>query len=514
MERGTETLTCPAAARMNFSLMKPAANQRIPLSLLGALAFFVFLWALDFPKPMNDDMFYCGAGLNLAQGGDLSNPLIARQEFPGHFYFIYPPVHSYALAGWLKIFGISAASMTGFQLLLYTVCAATTIIFLRLNGAPVWLEWLVPLGIGAAFLGFGLRPESLAAALTMTGFVLLECRGRAKWALFSGFFLLSLGTATAPRTAPFSAALFLLAGYNHLWRGPEAAGGIRFSRWLFGGAGALAAVLVFLVMIHFKVVEFWQTFHFYAQLVGGSKLQLLAMFFTRYLGITQWPVVAVLACVFFLSLRRPRDPLACTGMCLAAMVPVGGIIGGLGNGTLWYLILILLFLTGSLMKQGMSNLRHKMIFFMVAGSLLLANVKTFVNLAGIITGNIDSKLSPNAGAIRALHSTAQHPLLIDEPVARYVFEYRLPTGALDWPFSAPFPKQLPFETNLLPGDIFLLGPLWAERLTDKGLARESPAMWSPLPLRQWAFYRHPREVYVITAADCLKQQTNAALLPR
>lgn len=168
--------------------MKSAATRSLPLSLPGALAFFIFLWSLDFPKPMNDDMFYCGAGLNLAQGGDFSNPLLTRQEFPGHFYFIYPPVHSYALAGWLKLFGISAASMTGFQLLLYALCTAATIVFLRRNGAPVWLEWLVPLGIGASFLGFGLRPESLAAALTLTGFVLLECRGKAAWTLFSRVF--------------------------------------------------------------------------------------------------------------------------------------------------------------------------------------------------------------------------------------------------------------------------------------------------------------------------------------
>ena len=280
---------------MNSGLMKPARANPIPLSLAGTLVFFIFLWTLDFPKPMNDDMFYCGAGLNLAQGGDLANPLLARQEFPGHSFFIYPPVHSFVLAGWLKIFGISAASMTGFQLLLYAACAAATIIFLRRHGAPVWLEWVVPLGVGAAFLGFGLRPESLAAALTMTGFVLLECRGKAAWARFAGFFLLSLGMAAAPRTAPFGAALLLLAGYNHLWRGPGEAGGKNYLRWLLGATGALAAFLAFLAMIHFQVVEFWRTFHFYAQLVGGSKLQLLAMFFTRYLGITQWPVVGVLA---------------------------------------------------------------------------------------------------------------------------------------------------------------------------------------------------------------------------
>jgi len=337
---------------------------------------------------------------------------------------------------------------------------------------------------------------------------LLESGGINAWVVFGGFLLLSLGVASAPRTAPFGAALLLFAAYNHLWRGPGEAESKNHWRWAMGGAGALAAFLVFLAMIHFHVVEFWRTFHFYAQLVGGSKLQLLALFFTRYLGVTQWPAVAVLICVFVLSLRRPWDHLARAGMCLAVMIPVGGIIGGLGNGTFWYVILILLFLTGSELKQPGSGFRRNAIIVMVAGSLLLANIKTFVNIAGILTGKVDSKPSANLAEISALRSTTEHPLLIDEPVARYVFDYRLPAGALDWTFSAPFPKQLAFETDLQRGDIFLLGPLWAQRLSDKGLAKESPEMWAPLPSRQWAFFRHPRDVYLIRAADCLENQTN------
>src|SRR5579872_1101170 len=74
-----------------------------PWSTIGALIFLCLLWILDFPNPMCDDLFYSGAGLNLASGGDLSNPLLARQHLPGHLFLVYPPVHSYVLAGWLKV---------------------------------------------------------------------------------------------------------------------------------------------------------------------------------------------------------------------------------------------------------------------------------------------------------------------------------------------------------------------------------------------------------------------------
>ena len=64
-------------------------------ALLWALVFFGFLWVLDFPKPMVDDLFYTRAGVNLAGKADPCNPLLARQEFPSHYFFVYPPLHSF-----------------------------------------------------------------------------------------------------------------------------------------------------------------------------------------------------------------------------------------------------------------------------------------------------------------------------------------------------------------------------------------------------------------------------------
>ena len=55
------------------------------------------------------------------------NPLIARQEFPSHYFFVYPPLHSFAFAGWLKVFGISAAAATGYALFNCFLIAAATI---------------------------------------------------------------------------------------------------------------------------------------------------------------------------------------------------------------------------------------------------------------------------------------------------------------------------------------------------------------------------------------------------
>ena len=151
----------------------PAGKKGGWLSPLVAILFFAFLWLLDFPKPFSDDLFYCGAGLNLANGGDFANPLLARQHFPNHYFFVYPPIHSYAIAGWMKLFGISARSLTGFQDFMYALTALATLAVLRRHQAPAWLEFFVPLGVAAAFLPIGLRPEPLSVALTMTGFAMI-----------------------------------------------------------------------------------------------------------------------------------------------------------------------------------------------------------------------------------------------------------------------------------------------------------------------------------------------------
>jgi hypothetical protein len=162
---------------------------------------------LDFPKPMVDDLMMCGAGLNLAGGGDFSNPLIVRQQMPAHLFFVYPPVHPHTVAGWVKVFGISSASLTAFQLMTYLATAIATVMLLRRHQAPTWLEWMVPLSVSVAFLPIGLRPEPLAVALIMAGFALLDAYSKRKIACSIGFLLLGLGIATAPRMAPFGVVL-------------------------------------------------------------------------------------------------------------------------------------------------------------------------------------------------------------------------------------------------------------------------------------------------------------------
>ncbi len=460
-----------------------------PWPVVAALVFFWLLWIWDFPKPMNDDLFFAGAALNLASGGELANPLLIRQHFPGHFFFMYPPVHAYALAGWLKIFGINAAAMTGFPILIYFVTAVATIGWLRRHNAPRWIEWLVPLGVSGAFLPFGLRPEPLAVGLTMAGLFLVESCGKRRIPVFLGFFLMFLGMSTAPRTTFFAAALMLLAGHQCLKRAI-----------LLALPGMLAAFLVFCAMLNFHLLEFWSTFRFHSQVLAGDKLRLLALLFTRYVGVTQWPVFPLLLWLLLLSFRASWRPLKRIGVGMVGTVPLVALVGGLGDGTMWYIFLAVFVLAATAWERPAAGVTKTAIPLLVLAALLLGNLRTFVNIGGILSGNINSAPSPNRAEALALKSTPDHPILLDESTARYVFDYRIPKGFIYWPFAAPFPMELATETTLLPGDTYLLGPWNVERLNQLGLIQMPQPKWG-LWKERWSFYREPEKAYIIPVSS-------------
>jgi len=490
--------------------MKPGHGpaNRLPLAIGGALVFFCGLWLLDYPKPMVDDLFYTGAALNLAGGGDFSNPMLVRQEFPSHFFFVYPPVHAHVLAGWLKVFGVSAASMTGFQMTIYFTIAAATIAVLRKHRVPAWMEWLVPLGVNAGFFNDGLRTEPLAAALIMAGFALVECAGWRGAAVVPGFLLLALGGLTAPRAMVFAAAFGVLM-IRRLWREPAPARRPWVLLALAVSAVAVAGML-FLWMIGFRLEEFLHTFHFHAagafKRFGPGKWKL----FERFLDIqTSGQMLLMAMSVFFLVaavFRRPLDESAWVGLALAGGILVSGLIGGLYFGSAWYVILMLLFVAASLWRK-VSRPAAIVLCPVLVLAFLAANSSVFAEVASSLHGDIQADLGPQGDAARAMTPTAGHPLLVDTVVARYVYDYRLPQGCVDFGFGAPFPKFDTPQTDLRAGDIYLVGPSSLTMLEQSThLDQKAPEEFQA-GRRRWRFFRHPRQVFIITAEECGDRRT-------
>lgn len=487
--------------------MESRTNQAklLPLSLFGALAFCAVLWMFDFPKPCMDDLFYCGAAMNMADGGDFSNPLLVRQEFPSHLFFVYPPFHSYALAGWFKAFGISASTATGFQILFYFVIAVSTIAILRRNKAPVWLEWLVPLGVSASLLAEGLRPEPLSIALTMSGFALVECGFTGGLSVFGAFLLMFLGGATAPRMTVFSAVFVLLAVYR-LWQGSKAAG---WRKWSFGVPMVAALLLVclgFLWLIQFRVGEFLATFHCHmvgaTARFGDGKLKLIT-FFLHQFHRNQWPLLILPAVLFVLALRKSKDGLAIIGLLIAAAFPVVALIGGLGRGTLWYIVLMALLLTASLVRKfprpGAIAISSMLVFAVMA-----ATKDDLFQVVGLASGHIKPDQGEQRAAALALRSTPEHTIVVDTLAARYLYDYRLPPGCVNFEFASRFPLWLAVDSPLRDGDIYLVGHSWVEILrqltyyeVNKPITR-----WMLFGSVRWSADEYPRHIDMIPAENC------------
>ena len=454
---------------------------------------------LGFPRPMIDDLFFIGAGINLSQFGVFSNPMLERQHFPSELYFVHPPLHSYVIAGWMNTLGINTFSLLAFQAVCYTFICWATIKILRKYQAPRLIEWLPLLGVITAFISLGLRPEPLSVALTMTGLALLECNGKRSATIFFGFLLIFLGGSAASRLSFFSGAL-ALASFVRLSKD-----GIPWTR-LCGLAGC-AMILVILGiawMIGFQFTEFFKTYLFHAAgRVDGDKIGLFFRFTSSLLGISQWPLLFFwfFSLPLLWHLRSKNPDLVRLGLySSAAFLALAG-IGGLGHGAIWYVVFILFVLATAYTRQAGPRI-SAVSQAVLTCILVVACGRYLVELTGMATGNIKSeKIRHKQTSFRK--PTPDHPLLIDSATARYVFDYRLPKKVLDWSFAAPFPYTLATDTTLRPEDVYLLGPSSVDTLHKSNQIEISTPKWAPLRQIKWSFNRNPELTYIIEAKDCM-----------
>lgn len=451
-----------------------------------------------------DDLFYNGASLNMAGGGDFSNPLLARQGFPSHYFFVYFPIHPYAVYVWLSIFGVSTLSLLAFQNLMFFIIAAATILILHREGAPRLLLWFVPLGVAAAFLKFGLRPEAFAVAVTMAGYAsLLYCR-KPGFAMWLSFLLLFIGTITTPRTTFFGAILALYGFWQWLNRvPPQNAARVRFC--LISVTAGLVAVFLFMLCIHFRFGEFYQTFHMHSRRMNPGAITL---FFRelRQFGVMRWCALfllafAMLSLAIICRITRP----ALLYYLLAATFLATIVTGVFGPGTNWYLIFVI-FALASLVSARIPRCWATCVAIAAAVVMVGVNGTKLIEEYGILTGKIQCRPPENRAAILALDSTKEHPIILDSGTARYVYDYKLPPNALDFGFAAPFPGFVPFDTKLRPDDIFVIGPGKTSLLNNQIHTSYPVEYWSPFSLKDRSYFKNPCEAFVIPARDCIAYQ--------
>jgi hypothetical protein len=170
---------------------------------------------------------------------------------------------------------------------------------------------------------------------------------------------------------------------------------------------------------------------------------------------------------------------------------------GYGAGS-WHALLVILFLSAALMKKT-GHAGKRLLPLGLALLLIGLNSQHFAGAFGILTGKIQAGRGAEYGEVRTLVPTPAHPLLLDISVARYVFDYRIPAGSVDFWYSSPFPK-FGFAAAYRPQDIYLLGPdLYDLTIKSTNLEGQSPPKWS---IFKWSFYQNPCNVFMVRAEDC------------
>jgi MFS family permease len=380
----------------------------------------------------------------------------------------------------------------------FAICIAT-IIILRRQHASKLLEWCVPFGVMAAFLSDGLRPEPFSVAVTLTGYILLESWKRGPFRLWTAFVLLLLGAIAAPRTGFFAPAMAASVAWPILF----SPGGNR-SRWTFLAIGALAflfVALVFSVMIHFKFAEFRETFHLHATRASATPRWQTLRDFVRTLSVKLWPFLLLTFVLTLVSFRHPFDNTS--RLILWLVLGFIGIIlaGGEGHGTIWYAFL-LFFLSASSVIKNLSRSNARLVGAAAIATLLMADSTDLINVGGILTRQISPDTGVQRASAQALWSTPGHAILVDTSAARYVFDYRLPDGFLDFDFSAPFPGMFVTDTPLVSGDIFILCPPSVDRLNRKTHLDLPLEKWDFFHIEKWSQFRRPRESFIIPVERC------------
>jgi hypothetical protein len=266
-------------------------------------AFIIVYWVLlffdQYPAPYLDDGFFIGAALNLAQHGVFSNPLcdcFATIGCSDHF-FAYMPFHSYVLAAWIKLAGISTLSFCAFYAGLSLAVSLLIFRFIPAGKYAPLHAVLICFTVYEFLGGVGFRPDSLGLCLFLIGINVCQSKS------LGIFFLKNLSLAAVVITYPnlgICAVLVSISSLVYPVAGPQRPVAQLIPKFLALLAAYLLSFLVFLYCIDGRFFEFLNGLHGNQQLAATGVRD--RFFFFTPLGIAKWLVVQCSFLIFILTL--------------------------------------------------------------------------------------------------------------------------------------------------------------------------------------------------------------------
>lgn len=402
--------------------------------LLGLTAWWSLLFALGFPQPNYDDLFFAGPAISLATGEGLVNPWIQTWLLPfgTESFLVQPPFHAYLLGAWLQVCGIGDQSLRLFCIIGAWISALGLVALSRRAG----LSWCLALAVallGSSWpMGFGLRPDGTGvlfctiAALGWTG------RNTTSWVVGSLF------GAAAPLIHPFTATIIVpLAVWRLLATAHDEADLLDWQRLgvraviMLLACGAVFAL--FLLAIDGQLHEFARVFGEHAarrlEYADGRWAYLVSLMMIGWEPVLRWPTLIMLAVGLLLAARgaATRRRTQVVGLLFAGFVFLGGMIYA---GHLVRVLYLCALIATAFLSPALHG-RTRLFFgigWLIAALLLLctsAIQSVFIQRPAIDAPALQLRL---AGILAA----PGRRLLLDEYAARYVYDWHLPPHAEDW----------------------------------------------------------------------------------
>ena len=423
------------------------------------------LWLWGWPRPHVDDLFFTGTAVELVRDGRLANPWIGpwMASFGTDLYLVHPPFFPYILGGWIRIFGVSTAAFTAFHCVVQAAAISVLYVGLRRGGVSRGGACAGGAALFILLAGCGMRPDALALLLVLVSQFMIARAGAARWA--AGSFIGASAVLVQSFVVTLVIPLHLLHGIR-LLRRREAAGAELLA---FTALGVAAATALFAAALPASFAEFFRVYLMHARLATPSFYHGPIIFWRALtfgwevprLGPT-WLIIAVAA---WSVARRdsPAQALRLWWAAFAASLLLGvSLYATYEVGYADYLGLALAAATWGCLpgaRQRRLGIAAVLLGFLSQNAVVLLN-------------QLNRREMPDAAAIRA--AVATHPrsrLLVDNIAGRFVYDFRLPPGAVDWMSRQPIASGYASLLAHKPADEIWIASEWKlERyLSDSGI---------------------------------------------
>ncbi len=435
----------------------------IPIIIAWLILFF-----FGYPNPNADDLFFIGAPINLAENGKLLNPLLRFWHERGHDrYFLHPPFYAYTLGAWLGIWGVSANSIIFFQCLCNILTSLCSALILRKYQFPKLTIYLVTVMYMTGGLNIGVRYDTLGITFLLIGTWFLINDN--VWRYFGGFCFLGFGILTSPvvmtYAIPFAGALVLK---NFLVLN-------QFSKsYILKRINSLILAFIFtftlfLIFINFQLTQFLDDISWHATISGRVWLLGALIYIWEYLNRNNNMIFLGIPYLFYFCLlilcfiqrKNLNNSLKwfVITINIAMFFNIAIYVQG-GIYVIWVWITMILIVTRiNLAKKSLNT------FLLIFLIILYFFFQTFTIIS--ILGQKSISKDKYAQIRNEVNQMTDKTIFVDEVAARYVFDYRLPKGAINWGASNPPPFVFPTSIKDKKADqVWVISPVKSNIVKD------------------------------------------------